>query len=105
MTESDPTSLPHRTGDAPKPPLAPVSPRALSADLRALAEHFHDGPVRLAEVVELLKGRGYRFLIALLGLPLLTPIPLPGISTVIGRAIALIGLRLALGQKPHLPQS
>ena len=104
MTEFDQTSLPHRTGDVPKPPLTSVSPRALSADLRALAEHFRDGPVRLAEIVEVLKGRGYRFLIVLLCLPFLTPIPLPVVSTVIGLVIALIGLRLALGQKPHLPQ-
>ena len=104
MTEFDQTSLPHRTGDVPKPPPPPVWPRALSADLRALAEHFKDGPVRLSEVVEVLQGRGYRFLIVLLCLPFLTPIPLPGISTVIGVVIALIGLRLALGQKPHLPQ-
>lgn len=104
MTESDQTRLPQRTGDGPKPPLAPGSPRALSADLRALAEHFKDGPVRLSEVVEVLQGRGYRFLIVLLCLPLLTPIPLPVVSTVIGLVVALIGLRLALGQKPHLPQ-
>ena len=104
MTEFDQTRLPHRTGDVPKPPPVPVSPRALSADLRALADHFNEGPVRLSGVVEVLQGRGYRFLIVLLCLPFLTPIPLPGISTVIGAVIALIGLRLALGQKPHLPQ-
>ena len=104
MTEFDQTSQPHRTGDIPKPPPVPVSPRALSADLRALAEHFRDGPVRLAEIVEVLKGRGFRLLIVLLCLPFLTPIPLPVVSTVIGLVIALIGLRLALGQKPHLPQ-
>lgn len=104
MTESDQTSLPQRTGEVPRPPPAPVSSRALSADLRALAEHFRDGPVRLAEIVEVLQGRGYRFLIVLLCLPFLTPIPLPGFSTVIGLVIALIGFRLALGQKPHLPQ-
>jgi hypothetical protein len=104
MIDSDQTSLAHRTGDVPKPPPAPVSPQALSADLRTLAEHFRDRPVRLAEVVEVLKGRGYRFLIVLLCLPFLTPIPLPGLSTVIGFVIALIGLRLALGQKPHLPR-
>jgi len=104
MTELSPTSPLPRRGVGPEPPPAPVSPRALSADLRALAEHFREGPVRLAEVVEVLQGRGYRFLIVLLCLPFLTPIPLPGLSTPIGLVIALIGLRLALGQKPHLPQ-
>lgn len=78
--------------------------RALSADLRALADHFKDGPVRLAEIVEVLHGRGYRLFIVLLCLPFLTPIPLPGYSTPIGLVIALIGFRLALGQKPWLPR-
>jgi hypothetical protein len=104
MTECDQTSPPRRTGLGPEHPQAPSSSRALSADLRALAEHFQDRPVRLAEVVELLRGRGHRFLIVLLCLPLLTPIPLPGISTLIGLVIALIGLRLALGEKLHLPE-
>jgi len=104
MTEGDQSNLPHRPGAVPKRGPVPVSPRSLSADLRALAEHFQNGPVRLVEIVEVLKGRGYRFLTVLLCLPFLTPIPLPGVSTVIGLVIALIGFRLALGQKPHLPQ-
>jgi hypothetical protein len=82
---------------------APASTRVLSADLKALAEHFQEGPVRLGEVVDVLHGRGYRLLIVLLCLPFLTPIPLPGYSTVVGVVLALIGFRLALGQKPHLP--
>jgi len=85
--------------------LVPTSAnRALSADLRMLAEHFKDRPVRLAEVVEVLHGRGYRFLLVLLCLPFLTPIPLPGLSTPIGLVITFIGFRLALGQRPHLPR-
>lgn len=82
----------------------PPETRALSADLQALAEHFKEGPVRLAEIVEVLHGRGYRLFIVLLCLPFLTPIPLPGYSTPIGLVIALIGFRLALGQKPWLPR-
>ena len=104
MTESAQTSSPDGTGCVPELSQTPISPRALSADLRRLAEHFKEAPVRLSEVVEVLQGRGYRFLIVLLCLPFLTPIPLPGLSTPIGLVIALIGLRLALGQKPHLPR-
>lgn len=52
MTEFDQTGLPLPLGDVPKPD--PVSACALSADLRALAEHFQDAPVRLREVIELL---------------------------------------------------
>jgi hypothetical protein len=102
MTERNPASLP-QGGDAilHRPPGAPPS---LSTDLKGLAEHFEHGTVRLAEIIEVLQGRGYRFLIVLLCLPFLTPIPLPGMSTVIGVVIALIGFRLALGQHPWLPQ-
>ncbi len=39
----------------------------------------------------------------LLALPFITPIPLPGLSVPFGVAIALIALRLSLGQKPWLP--
>lgn len=103
MKKAAPT--PANNDDAASDPAAttPVV-RALSADLRALAEHFKDGPVRLAEIVDVLHGRGYRLFIVLLCLPFLTPIPLPGYSTPIGLLIALIGSRLALGQKPWLPR-
>ncbi len=84
-------------------PKAASHPR-LSADLRALADHCQDRAVSLAEIVQVLHGRGYRLLVVLLCLPFLTPIPLPGLSTPIGLVVALIGLRLALGQKPHLPR-
>jgi hypothetical protein len=50
-----------------------------------------------------LHGRGYVLLVMLLALPFSTPIPLPGLSTPFGLVIALIGARLALGQKPWLP--
>ena len=82
----------------------PSKVRALSADMKALAEHCRDRSVRLAEVVEVLHGRGYRLLVVLVCLPFLTPIPFPGLSTPIGLIIAFVGLRLALGQKPHLPR-
>jgi hypothetical protein len=41
-------------------------------------------------------------LVLLLALPFITPIPLPGLSTPFGLAIALIALRLSLGQRPWL---
>lgn len=40
----------------------------------------------------------------LISLPFLTPIPLPGFSIPFGLVIAVIGARMALGQKPWLPQ-
>ena len=50
------------------------------------------------------EGRGLYLVIILLSLPFITPIPLPGISTVVGVVIALLGFRLALGLPPRLPR-
>jgi hypothetical protein len=86
----------------PVPP-APEKPRKLSEDLALILREFDVETVTLREVMAVLHGRGYVLLVMLLALPFSTPIPLPGLSTPFGLVIALIGLRLALGQKPWLP--
>ena len=65
---------------------------------------FAERPVRLCEVLGCTQGRGYTLLLILLALPFCTPLPLPGLSTPFGAVVALIGLRLALRQRPWLPQ-
>jgi hypothetical protein len=84
-------------------PPAPAKPRKLSEDLALILQEFEIETVTLREVMAVLHGRGYVLLVMLLALPFATPIPLPGLSTPFGLVIALIGLRLALGQKPWLP--
>ncbi|MEO7414431.1 MAG: exopolysaccharide biosynthesis protein, partial [Opitutaceae bacterium] len=84
-------------------PLSPPKPRKLSEDLALILREFEIETVTLREVMGVLHGRGYVLLVMLLALPFATPIPLPGLSTPFGLVIALIGLRLALGQKPWLP--
>lgn len=79
-------------------------PRKLSAELADLLARFGTRPVTLREVILALRGRAYTLLIILLALPFLTPLPLPGLSTPFGLAIAFIALRLALGQRPWLPK-
>jgi len=81
------------------------APRKLSDVLQQLIDEFAERPVTLREVIVVLQGRAYNLLMLLLALPFLLPIPLPGLSTVLGSVIALIALRLTLGQKPWLPQS
>jgi hypothetical protein len=44
-------------------------------------------------------------LLLLIGLPFLTPVPLPGFSTPFGFLVLLIGARLALGRQPWLPKT
>ncbi len=95
------------TNAAPKSELPagaiPV-PRKLSEELADLRSRLTEKPVALQEVILVLRGRAYLLLVILLALPFCTPIPLPGLSTPIGLGIALISLRLALGQRPWLPE-
>lgn len=87
----------------PSPP--PAGPRVtFSEELRELAGQFAERPVRLGEILETSQGRGYNLLLLLIALPFLTPIPVPGFSLPFGLVVAVIGARLALGQKPWLPQ-
>lgn len=57
------------------------------------------GPVTLSALMERTGGRGRFVLIILLCLPFTTPVPLPGISSVIGIAIAWLVL-LGAGNRP-----
>jgi len=78
--------------------------RTLSSQLARLAAQFADRPVRLGELTDVLQLRGYNALLIFLAFPFVTPVPLPGISSVFGLVIALLGLRMALAQQPWLPE-
>jgi hypothetical protein len=80
-----------------------LRPPRFSEDLERLIAAFAERAVRLRDVLEVMHSRGYTFLLIVLSFPFCTPIPLPGFSMPFGLAIAVIGLRLALGQKPWLP--
>jgi hypothetical protein len=81
------------------------APRKLSEVVEQLITEFHMRRVTLREVIVVLQGRAYTLLMLLLALPFLVPVPLPGLSTILGLVIAAIALRLTLGQKPWLPAS
>lgn len=101
--ERQPLSPEPRPGvSASRRPLHP--PRKLSEELALLHARSAAHPLTLRAVIAILRGRGYMLLLILLSLPFITPIPLPGLSTPFGLAIALIALRLALGQRPWLPK-
>lgn len=85
-------------------PADPARPRKLSDEFALILKEFEVENVTLREVIALLQGRGYVLLVMLLALPFCTPIPLPGLSTPLGLVIALIGARLAIGEKPWLPE-
>jgi hypothetical protein len=84
-------------------PPDPTRPRKLSDEFAMILREFEVETVTLREVFVLLQGRGYVLLVMLLALPFCQPIPLPGLSTPLGLIIAIIGVRLALGHKPWLP--
>jgi hypothetical protein len=78
--------------------------RTLSSQLARLAAQFSDRPVRLSELTDVLQLRGYNALLIFLAFPFVTPVPLPGFSTPFGLVIALLGIRMVLGQNPWLPK-
>lgn len=69
-----------------------------------LQGRFAERAVTLREVIAVLRGRAYLLLVILLALPFCAPVSLPGLSTPLGAVIALVSLRLALGQRPWLPE-
>jgi hypothetical protein len=86
-----------------EPTALPV-PRKLSAELAELHIRSKERALTLREVITILGGLANLLLILVLSLPFITPISLPGLSTPFGLAIALIALRLSLGQSPWLPE-
>lgn len=81
-----------------------AEPRKLAAELQALHARFGQARVSLGELVEALGDRTYTLLLVLLALPFFTPVSLLGLSTIVGLVIAYLGVRLALGMHPHLPE-
>jgi hypothetical protein len=82
-----------------------IPPRRLSEELADLRFRAGERAITLREVIQTLGGRAYMLLVLLLALPFITPIPLPGLSTPFGLAIALIAFRLSLGQRPWLSRN
>lgn len=102
--EHDDRPAPVGAGQSVIVPADPLRPRKLSDELAMILREFEVETVTLREVLALLHGRGYVLLLMFLALPFCQPIPLPGLSTPLGLIIAIIGVRLALGHKPWLPQ-
>jgi hypothetical protein len=75
-----------------------------SEELDGLATRFTGQRTRLGDILEATKGRGFDLLLVFITLPFLAPVPLPGFSIPFGLVVFLIGMRLAIGRKPWLPQ-
>ena len=80
-----------------------TKPPRLSQEIQGLLDTLDERPVTLREFIAVTRSRAYTLLLILLSLPFCLPIPLPGLSTVLGAMIALIGLRLSMRLEPKLP--
>jgi hypothetical protein len=95
MAAGSPTRHP-----ATGPAATPLS-EALS---QILAQESPAGGVTLNAMFERTQGRGIFLFVILLCLPFLIPVSLPGLSTLLGSVVAVLGCRLALGLPQRLPR-
>lgn len=75
----------------------------LSEALSAMVAKGDSETIRIGSLIEGTQERGFHLVMILLSLPFVSPIPLPGLSTVVGVAVALMSLRVAWRLPPRLP--
>lgn len=75
----------------------------LSEKLRSLVAEESGGALTLNRLLERTGADGYDLLVILLALPFTTPIPLPGLSTLLGAVILFLAARAGLGLPLWLP--
>ena len=72
--------------------------------LELLEAHAQEKPLNLKEVFEILGDRSHLILILFLDLPFVQPVPVPGLSTVLGLLIVFIAVLNYLEKPIHLPR-
>lgn len=108
LSAPDPAA-PRDAGPDPEAPSAGPAPGVphccrLSEQLEEVLELAAGNAVPAGLLLDHLAVRGHALLAFFLALPFLQPIPLPGVSTPFGLAVALIGSLMALGRPPWLPR-
>lgn len=83
----------------PKPHLP-----SLVEELQALEAHANGQPITLGDAVTVMVKRGPALVLLLVNLIFLFPLPLPGLSTPVGFAVAFFGTYVALQRKVALPK-
>jgi hypothetical protein len=76
----------------------------LGRSLQDIASQLRGETVTLQDVLTLLGEQGMLVFCAFLTLPFLLPISIPGVSTVFGAVIILLGIGIAFNRLPWLPQ-
>lgn len=78
--------------------------RKLSATLVSVADSLPGESVMLRDLLELIGEQGLLLLCIFLSLPFLLPVSIPGVSTVFGLTIILIGAGVTFNRLPLLPR-
>lgn len=82
-----------------------ASEASLREQLQALIEGLPDGDVQVGPLVDELGAQGMLLLVILLTLVFLIPVSIPGVSTVFGAVIVLIGVARMMGRPLWLPST
>lgn len=77
--------------------------KTLGEKLDDIIARLPPGTVTLGSVLELIEREGLLLFCVFLVLPFMVPVSIPGVSTVFGLAILLIGLSILFNYKPRLP--
>ena len=75
-----------------------------AADLEAIERLGESPQVSFAAIEQRLEGRGFASFALIFALPFVQPIPLPGVSIIVGFVMIALGLRLTLGHTGTLPK-
>ncbi len=79
------------------------SPRGLRETLCELRDLDGDGKIQLGEFLDQMAQRGHMLVTLILCLPFMLPVPLPGLSVVLGIVIAAAGIAALLEKPPWVP--
>lgn len=82
----------------------PRGEKSLGDKIEALIHRIPHGEVTLMDIMEIIGSDSLMFLAIFLSLVFLVPVSIPGVSTVFGSAILLIGIARLLSRRLWLPQ-
>ena len=85
------------------PPSGPAGEQSLRTQLEGIIARLPNGPMTLGELLAIIGDEGLLVLSILLTLVFLIPVSIPGVSTVFGAAILLVGLSRVSGRPLWVP--
>ncbi len=77
--------------------------QSLKSKLQSVINRVHSETVSVATIMDLIGREGLLLLCIFLTLPFMVPVSIPGVSTVFGLCIILIGVGLMTNQHPWIP--